>query len=117
VRDHSKKQREKIRARDKINEAKRKTAANKTNSKDKSKINSKSKNKDKGKNNSKNNNQLIIEISEKVINSLFRDINYEEDDEVEAQLAAELEAIIFNKATTTTRSGRIRRAPVRYRNN
>jgi hypothetical protein len=59
---------------------------------------------------------LIIEISEKAINSLFRDIDYEEDDKIEVQLAAELEAIIFNKIITTIRSGRIRRALVRYRN-
>jgi hypothetical protein len=59
---------------------------------------------------------LTIKIFEKAINSLFRDIDYEEDDKVEVQLAAELEAIIFNEATTTTRSDRIRRASVRYRN-
>jgi hypothetical protein len=59
---------------------------------------------------------LIIEISEKTINSLLRDIDYEEDDEIEVQLTAELEAIIFNEAIIIIRSGRIRRAPVRYRN-
>jgi hypothetical protein len=59
---------------------------------------------------------LTIKIFEKAINSLFRDIDYEEDDKVEVQLAAELEAIIFNEATTTTRSDRIRLSSVRYRN-
>jgi hypothetical protein len=111
------KQRKKIRARNKINKAKRKTAANKTNNKDKSKTNSKNKSKNKNKNNSKNNNQLTIEISEKAINSLFRNIDYKEDNKVETQLTAELETITFNKATITIRSGRIRRAPIRYRNN
>jgi hypothetical protein len=69
----------------------------------------KSKGKSKDKNKSKNNNQLIIEIPEKTI-------NHEEDNNVEAQLAAELEATTLNEVTTTIRSGRIRRAPVRYRN-
>jgi hypothetical protein len=78
------KQREKIRARDEANEAKRKIAANKANGKGKGKINGKNKCKSKGKKISKNNDQLIIEISKKVINSLFRDIDYEKDDGVEA---------------------------------
>jgi hypothetical protein len=59
---------------------------------------------------------LIIEISEKVINSLFRDIDYEEDNRIEIQLAAELKTNIFNEIITTTRNDRIRRALIRYRN-
>jgi hypothetical protein len=105
------KQREKIRARDEANEAKRKTAV-----KGKDKTNGKSKGKGKGKNKGKNNNQLTAKTSEEAVNSLFRDINDEEDEGVEAQLAAELETITLNEATTTSRSGKIRRAPVRYRN-
>jgi hypothetical protein len=99
-----------------INEAKRKIAANKINSKGKGKINNKNKNKNKGKNNDKNNDQLIIKISEKIINSLFRDINYKENNEIEIQLTAELETITFNEVITTIRSDRIRRASIRYRN-
>jgi hypothetical protein len=109
-------QREKIRARDEANKAKRKTAANKANGKGKGKTNGKSKGKGKGKNKGKNNDQLTAETSEEAVNSLFRDINDKDDEGVEAQLAAELETITLNEATTTTRSGRIRRAPVRYRN-
>jgi hypothetical protein len=74
------------------------------------KITGKSKGKGKDKNKGKNNNQLIIEILEKAI-------DHEEDDNIEVQLAAELEATTFNKVTTITRSGRIRRASIRYRNN
>jgi hypothetical protein len=59
---------------------------------------------------------LTIEISEKIINSLFRDIDYEENDGVEIQLIAELEVITFNEIITIIRSGRIRRALIRYRN-
>jgi hypothetical protein len=70
---------------------------------------SKGKGKGKGKNKGKNNDQLIIEIPEKAI-------DHEEDDDVEVQLAAELKATTLNEVTTTIRSGRIRRAPVRYRN-
>jgi hypothetical protein len=69
----------------------------------------KSKDKGKSKNKGKNNNQLTIKISKKVI-------DHEEDDNVEIQLAAELEVIILNEITTTIRSNRIRRASVRYRN-
>jgi hypothetical protein len=91
----------------------------KTNSKDKvtgkatgkatGKITGKSKSKSKGKNKGKNNDQLTIKTPEKAI-------DHEEDDDVETQLAAELEATTLNEVTTTTRSGRIRRASVRYRN-
>jgi hypothetical protein len=116
--------------RDEANEAKRKTAVNKANGKGKDKANGKGKDKangkgkdkangkdkGKGKNNGKNNDQLTIETSEEAINSLFRDIDHEEDDGVETQLVAELEATTLNETTTTTRSGRIKRAPVRYRN-
>ena len=79
-------QREKIRARDEANEAKRKTAANKANGKGKGKTNgkSKSKGKGKGKNKGKNNDQLTVKTSEEAVNSLFRDIDYEEDKGVEA---------------------------------
>jgi hypothetical protein len=73
----------------------------------------KSKGKGKGKNKSKNNGQLVIEVPGEAIDSLFREDH--EDDEIEAQLAAELEATTLNAATTTTRSSRTRRAPVRYR--
>jgi hypothetical protein len=59
---------------------------------------------------------LTVKTFEEAVNSLFRDIDYEEDEGVETQLAAELDAITLNEATTITRSGRIRRAPVRYRN-
>jgi hypothetical protein len=73
----------------------------------------KSKGKGKGKNKSKNNGQLVIEVPGEAIDSLFREDH--ENDEIEAQLAAELEATTLNAATTTTRSSRTRRAPVRYR--
>jgi hypothetical protein len=73
------------------------------------KITGKSKSKGNGKNKGKNNNQLTIKISEKAI-------DYEEDNNIEVQLAAELEVTIFNEVITTIRSGRIKRASVRYRN-
>jgi hypothetical protein len=95
------------REKQKIIDDKRKAAAEKAAGK------GKSKGKDKGKNKGKNNGQLAIEIPGEAIDLLFREDH--ENNEIEAQLAAELEAIILNAATTITRSSRIRRAPVRYR--
>jgi hypothetical protein len=113
---HLQEQRKAKRAIKEINKAKRETAAlRKINGKDKitskatDKTTGKSKGKSKGKNKSKNNNQLTIKAPEKAI-------NHEKNNDIEAQLTAELEATIFNEITTTTRSSRIRRAPVRYRN-
>jgi hypothetical protein len=93
------------REKQKIIDNKRKAAAEKAAGKGKGK--------GKGKNKSKNNGQLVIEVPGEAIDSLFREDH--EDDEIEAQLAAELEATTLNAATTTTRSSRTRRAPVRYR--
>jgi hypothetical protein len=56
---------------------------------------------------------LAIEVPGEAIDSLFRE-DYK-NNKIEAQLAAELEAITLNAATTTTRSSRTRRALVRYR--
>ena len=95
------------REKQKIIDDKRKAAAKKAAGK------GKSKDKDKGKNKSKNNGQLVIKVPGETIDSLFREDH--EDDEIEAQLAAELEATALNAATTTSRSSRTRRAPVRYR--
>jgi hypothetical protein len=94
------------REKQKIIDDKRKAAAEKAASK------GKSKGKGKGKNKGKNNGQLAIEVPGEAIDSLFRE---DEDNEIEAQLVAELEATTLNAATTTTRSSRTRRAPVRYR--
>jgi hypothetical protein len=91
------------REKQKIIDDKRKAAAEKAAGKGKSK----------GKGKGKNNGQLAIEVSGEAIDSLFRE-DYE-DDEIEAQLAAELEATTLNAAITITRSSRTRRAPVRYR--
>jgi hypothetical protein len=96
------------REKQKIIDDKRKAAAEKAAGKGKSKGKNKGKNKGK-----KNNNQLAIEVPGEAIDSLFRE-DYE-DNEIKAQLAAELEATTLNAATTTTRSSRTRRAPVRYR--
>ena len=58
-----------------------------------------------------------INEAEKAIVLLFQDINYGGPDGVEAQLVAELEATTLNtNEATTTRSGRTRRAPGRFRN-
>ena len=100
---HQETQREK----QKIIDDKRKAAAKKAAGK------GKNKGKGKGKNKGKNNSQLAIKVPGEAINSLFREDH--EDNEIEAQLAAKLEATTFNATTTTTRSSRIRRAPVRYR--
>jgi hypothetical protein len=104
---HQETQRVVEREKQKIINDKRKAAAEKAAGKGKSKSKGKSKNK------SKNNGQLVIEVPGEAIDSLFREDH--EDDEIEAQLAAELEATTLNAATTTTRSSRTRRAPVRYR--
>jgi hypothetical protein len=104
---HQETQRVAEREKQKIIDDKRKAAAEKAAGK------GKSKGKGKGKNKGKNNSQLAIEVPGEAIDSLFREDH--EDDEIEAQLAAELEATTLNAATTTTRSSRTRRAPVRYR--
>jgi K+-sensing histidine kinase KdpD len=104
---HQETQRVVKREKQKIIDDKRKTAAEKAAGK------GKSKGKGKGKNKSKNNGQLVIKVPGEAIDSLFREDH--EDDEIEAQLAAELEATTLNAATTITRSSRTRRAPVRYR--
>jgi hypothetical protein len=108
---HQEAQRVAEREKQKIIDDERKTAAEKAAGKSKSK--GKGKGKGKGKNKGKNNGQLAIEVPGEAIDLLFREDHG--DDEIEAQLAAELEAITFNAATTTTRSSRTRRAPVRYR--
>jgi hypothetical protein len=91
------------REKQKIIDDKRKAAAEKAAGKDKNK----DKGKGKGKNKSKNNDQLVIEVPGEAIDSLFREDH--EDDEIEAQLAAELKATTLNAATTTTRqTGSIR---------
>jgi flagellar biosynthesis/type III secretory pathway protein FliH len=112
---HLQEQREAKRAKEETNKAKREAAAlrkangeGKTTGKATGKATGKSKGKGKGKNKGKNNDQLTIETSEEAIDH--------EDDDVEAQLAAELEATTLTEVTNTTRSSRIRRAPVRYRN-
>jgi hypothetical protein len=54
---------------------------------------------------------------EEAIALLFQDIDYGNSNGVEAQLIAELEAVTLNtNEAITTRSSRIRRAPVRFRN-
>ncbi len=59
----------------------------------------------------------VIDEAEEAITLLFQDIDYGDPNEVEAQLVAELEATTLNtNEVTTTRSGRTRRAPVRFRN-
>jgi hypothetical protein len=95
------------REKQKIINNKRKTAAKKVASK------GKNKGKGKGKNKGKNNNQLAIKVPGEAINSLFREDH--KNDKIKTQLAAELEATTLNAATTTTRSNRTRRAPVKYR--
>ena len=104
---HLETQRVAEREKQKVIDNKRKAAAKKAVSK--------SKGKGKGKNKGKDNEQLAIEISDEVIDSLFQEDHEKEDDEIGAQLAAELDAITLDKVTTT-RSNRIRRTPVRYRN-
>jgi hypothetical protein len=59
----------------------------------------------------------VIDEAEEAIALLFQDIDYGDPNEVEAQLVAELEATTLNtNEVTTTRNGRTRRAPVRFRN-
>jgi hypothetical protein len=58
-----------------------------------------------------------INEAEEAIILLFQDIDYEDPDKVETQLVAELEATTLNtNEATTTRNGRTRRAPGRFRN-
>jgi membrane protein involved in colicin uptake len=58
-----------------------------------------------------------IDEAEEAIVLLFQDIDYGDPNGVEAQLVAELEATTLNTdEAATTRSGRTRRAPVRFRN-
>lgn len=71
------------------------------------------------KNNRKGTKVTAIDADAEAIDLLFQDIDYGEPERVEAQLAAQLEATTLNEATidqATSRSGRIRRAPVRFRN-
>jgi hypothetical protein len=73
----------------------------------------KKKNNKKGK---KADHSATIDKAEEAIILLFQDIDYEDPDKVKAQLVAELEATTLNtNEATTTRSGRTRRAPVRFR--
>ena len=59
----------------------------------------------------------VINEAEEAITLLFQDIDYGDPNEVEAQLITELETTTLNtNKIITTRSGRIRRAPVRFRN-
>ncbi len=65
----------------------------------------------------KTNHSAVINKAEEAIILLFQNINYEDPNEVEAQLITELETTTLNtNKIITTRSGRIRRAPVRFRN-
>ena len=112
---HLETQRVAEREKQKVIDNKRKAAIKKAAGKSKSKTNEKSKGKGKGKNKGKDNEQLAIETSDEVIDSLFQEDHEEDDDEIGAQLAAELDATTLDKITTT-RSNKIRRTPVRYRN-
>jgi hypothetical protein len=111
---HLETQRVAKRKKQKVINNKRKAAAKKAAGKNKSKTNEKSKDKNKSKNKGKDNEQLAIETSNKIIDSLFQKDHEKENNKIKAQLAAELDATTLNK--TTTRSNKIRRTPVRYRN-
>ena len=68
--------------------------------------------------NKKTNHSATINKTEEAIILLFQNINYGDPNKVKTQLITELEATTLNtNKTTTTRSGRTRRAPVRFRNN
>ncbi len=59
----------------------------------------------------------VINEAEEAIILFFQNINYGDLNEVEAQLITELEVTTLNtNEVIITRSGRIRRAPVRFRN-